>query len=72
MSFPDERERWLSQARMVASLSPEDRIRASFVETELVERLMATSPVRDRQRALLIAEEAEERRCWQALAHRGG
>ena len=55
---------------MVSSLSPEERIRASLEETGLIEHLLETSPVKERQRAMLEAEETEARSRWIALAHR--
>ena len=62
--FPDERERWQALARLVEGLSAEQKIRQGLEEGALLESLMATSPVRERQLSLMDAEEAEEHRFW--------
>ena len=71
-TFPDEAERWRGLAKLVEPLSPEERIRAGLEEGALLEALMESSPVRDRQLRLMDEEEAEEHRFWRDFlrAHR--
>ena len=67
MLWPDEIEQIREKARRDAALTPEERSEAFIGLVTVMEEMLRTSPVRERQLDLYRREEEEEHRAWRNL-----
>ena len=64
MRWPDENEQIREKARRDAALTPEERSEALVGLLTVMEEMLRTSPVRERQLELYRQEEEKEHRAW--------
>ena len=68
--FPSEEEKLENEARKYREMTPDERMRAMLELSAACEAIRASSPLRDRQTALLDEEERREHERWREVIAR--